>query len=263
MSEQPNHILRIYLHELAEKDAAIITRVVNFSSSQGKPYVLHPNPAESHILIVAGDTPVQTQNPIPIIRIHHQVIAPQELLLAPPLLVTRVMRVLDEAVNQLRAAQTPSATEAQTAHALQLSAPNTTLPEPILPTPEPTGQTLLALIIDDSLAIRTQLAIELRNMNIACEQAEDGERGLALLEQKSYHMIFLDIIMPGIDGYEVCKQIRQRAATRKTPIIMLSGKDTPLDEVKGIIAGATTYLTKPVNPERLQQTIGRMTRWLR
>jgi DNA-binding response OmpR family regulator len=117
-------------------------------------------------------------------------------------------------------------------------------------------------VIDDSFAIRTQLAIELRNMNIACEQAESGEQGLELLEKNTYHMIFLDIIMPGIDGYEVCKRIRQRPATRKTPIIMLSGKDTPLDEVKGILAGATTYLTKPVNSERLQQTISRIARWI-
>lgn len=306
MSEQPDNVLRIYLHELAEKDAAVITRVINFSSAQGKPYVLHANPAESHILVVTGDTPVRTQNPIPIIRIHHQVLAPLELLLTPPLLVTRVMRIIDEAALRLKAPASPAPTTPNPSPASPAAALNTPdkKPDIVPPKPEtidpassiepisppssaeivspnpptpfenppatppiapaaPSKTTApLALIIDDSLAIRTQLTIELRNMNIACEQAETGEQGLALLEQKNYHMIFLDIIMPGMDGYEVCKQIRQRPATRKTPIVMLSGKDTPLDEVKGILAGATTYLTKPVNPERLQQTIGRIARWI-
>lgn len=316
MSEQPDNVLRIYLHELAEKDAAVITRVINFSSAQGKPYVLHVNPAESHILVVTGDTPVRTQNPIPIIRIHHQVLASHELLLAPPLLVTRVMRIIDEAALRLKAPiaspapvttnpppaspapatlnapdkkpdtvlpkpetipPAPSIEPISPPSSAEIVSPNPTIPSdkasakpsdsppaspPVAPTAPSKTNAPLALIIDDSLAIRTQLAIELRNMNIACEQAETGEQGLALLEQKNYHMIFLDIIMPGMDGYEVCKQIRQRPATRKTPIVMLSGKDTPLDEVKGILAGATTYLTKPVNPERLQQTIGRIARWI-
>lgn len=296
MNQQPDPILRIYLHELAEKDAAVITRVVNFSSSQGKPYALHNNPAESHILVVTGNTAVSTQNPIPIIRIHHQVLQPNELLLAPPLLVTRVMRIIDEAAQQLlvdtkvpTVAPTPlavplpttpvvpshstAATNASstTDKPIDALATKTSIPEstqttstPISPVEQekPSKPTPLALIIDDSLAIRTQLALELRQMNIACEQAETGEQGLELLVQGHYHMIFLDIILPGMDGYEVCKQIRSRPATRKTPVIMLSGKDTPLDEVKGILAGATTYLTKPVNSERLQQTISRIARWI-
>ncbi len=68
--------------------------------------------------------------------------------------------------------------------------------------------------------------------------------------------------MPGIDGYEVCRKMRASKAMKKTPIIMLSGKTSPLDEVQGVIAGASTYLTKPVNHEQFQQTLKRVSKWL-
>ena len=69
-------------------------------------------------------------------------------------------------------------------------------------------------------------------------------------------------MMPGIDGYETCGKIRSNADYKKTPIIMLSGKTAPLDEVKGVIAGATTYLTKPIQHDQFQQVLQRITRWL-
>ena len=68
--------------------------------------------------------------------------------------------------------------------------------------------------------------------------------------------------MPGIDGYETCKRLRATDAYKKTPIIMLSGKTSPLDEVQGVIAGATTYLTKPVKSAMLQETLARVTKWI-
>ena len=68
--------------------------------------------------------------------------------------------------------------------------------------------------------------------------------------------------MPGINGYDVCKNMRKRADMKKTPIIMLSGKTSPLDEVQGVLAGASTYLTKPVKSEQFQQTLKRVSKWL-
>jgi len=85
---------------------------------------------------------------------------------------------------------------------------------------------------------------------------------LEMIEKEDYDLIFLDIMMPGIDGYETCGRIRSNPKFKKTPIIMLSGKTAPLDEVKGVIAGATTYLTKPIVHSEFQQVLGRITRWL-
>lgn len=119
-----------------------------------------------------------------------------------------------------------------------------------------------ALVIDDSASIRKQLELELRDAGISSDFAESGEDALEKIKEGQFDLIFLDIIMPGIDGYETCKQMRAIAEYKKTPIIMLSGKTSPLDEVQGVIAGATTYLTKPVKSDKLQETLNRVTKWI-
>ncbi len=124
------------------------------------------------------------------------------------------------------------------------------------------GMHHVALVVDDSAAIRKQLELELGAAGIGAEFAETGEQALDKVASRQYDLIFLDIIMPGIDGYETCRQLRLRAELKKTPIIMLSAKTSPLDEVQGVIAGASTYLTKPVKSEQLQQTLKRVSMWL-
>ena len=129
-------------------------------------------------------------------------------------------------------------------------------------TVRPQGMHHLALVVDDSAAIRKQLELELRAAGIGAEFAETGEEALEKVAANRYDLIFLDIIMPGIDGYETCRQMRLRAELKKTPVIMLSAKTSPLDEVQGVIAGASTYLTKPVKSDQLQQTLKRVSMWL-
>jgi CheY-like chemotaxis protein len=120
-----------------------------------------------------------------------------------------------------------------------------------------------ALVVDDSAAIRKQLEIELRSTSIQADYAVCGEDALEKIKQKQYDLIFLDIIMPGIDGYEVCKTLRKIPAYKRTPVIMLSGKTGPLDEVEGILAGASTYLLKPVKHQHFQETLQRISKWLK
>jgi CheY-like chemotaxis protein len=119
-----------------------------------------------------------------------------------------------------------------------------------------------ALIVDDSAAIRKQLEIELRSTKIRADYAICGEEALEKVDKTQYDLIFLDIIMPGIDGYEVCEKLRKMSNYKKTPVIMLSGKTGPLDEVKGILAGASTYLAKPVKHKDFQATLNRLSKWL-
>jgi twitching motility two-component system response regulator PilG len=68
--------------------------------------------------------------------------------------------------------------------------------------------------------------------------------------------------MPGIDGFETCAKIRKSPKLKKTPIIMLSAKTSPLDEVKGVMAGCTTYMTKPIVHEEFQKVIRRISKWI-
>lgn len=121
------------------------------------------------------------------------------------------------------------------------------------------------LVIDDSEMIHKTLQIELQKSEVPLhiEYAFSGEEGLEKLANKYYDFIFLDVMMPGIDGFETCGRIRKIKGMGKLPIIMLTSKTSPLDEVKGIIAGCTTYLTKPVKTDEFQKMLARIMRWLR
>lgn len=103
-----------------------------------------------------------------------------------------------------------------------------------------------ALVVDDSPTVRKKMLLELGNFNIKTDTAESGELGLEMLKENVYDIVFLDIVLPGQDGYQVCKSIRRNPATRNTPVVMLSGKTSRFDKVRGSIAGCNAYLTKPV-----------------
>lgn len=121
-----------------------------------------------------------------------------------------------------------------------------------------------ALVVDDSLAI--QLSIKLKLQGIAqittIDFADNGESALEKSMTTQYDLIFLDVMMPGIDGYETCTRLRKRPEYKKTPIIMVSGKTSPLDEVKGVMAGCTTYLSKPVDDQAFHKLSLRVLNWL-
>jgi CheY-like chemotaxis protein len=121
------------------------------------------------------------------------------------------------------------------------------------------------LIIDDSDMIHAVLEKELAKSPVRLQIAHafSGEEGLEKLALKYYDFIFLDVMMPGIDGFETCTRIRKIKGMNKLPVIMLTSKSSPLDEVKGILAGCTTYLTKPVNSDEFQKMLTRIIRWLR
>ena len=106
------------------------------------------------------------------------------------------------------------------------------------------------MVVDDSKTMQKAVAIEINNIlhDINIDFADSGEDALDLVNQNQYDLIFLDIMMPGIDGFETCKIIRKKESMKKTPIMMLTGKRTELDELKGVLSGCTTYLTKPIKP---------------
>jgi DNA-binding response OmpR family regulator len=99
------------------------------------------------------------------------------------------------------------------------------------------------LVIEDDLDIAQLLKIHLAELSCAVKLAMDGVVGLAQAEANQYDLIILDIMLPGMDGLEVCRRLR--AKTNYTPILMLTSKSTELDRVLGLEMGADDYLTKP------------------
>ncbi|MGL5315457.1 MAG: response regulator transcription factor [Peptostreptococcaceae bacterium] len=101
------------------------------------------------------------------------------------------------------------------------------------------------LVADDEKEIRDLLEIYLLNEGYKVIKAGDGEEAVRIIESESIQLIVLDIMMPKMDGIEVCKKVRQ---TMSTPILMLSAKSEDMDKIQGIMTGADDYITKPFNP---------------
>jgi two-component system, cell cycle response regulator len=112
-----------------------------------------------------------------------------------------------------------------------------------------------ALVVDDSLPVRKSMEIHLGLLGMDIDFAETGEEALELVKTTVYDIIFLDVMLPGVDGYKVCKTIKSDKMSKNTPVVMLTGKGSRFDKLKGTMAGASVYLTKPVEPEKLAEVI--------
>lgn len=123
----------------------------------------------------------------------------------------------------------------------------------------PSGNIYAALVVDDSLPVRKQVGVALRRSGISAEFAETGEAALDLISKNDYDIIFLDVVLPGLDGYEICKTIKRDKNRKHTPVVMLTGKSSPFDKVKGRLSGCDTYLTKPVSLQEFNKTLNK---WL-
>ncbi len=105
------------------------------------------------------------------------------------------------------------------------------------------------LVVEDEPSIVTLLKFNLEQAGFSVLTAEDGHTGLQLALNEKLDFIILDIMLPGIDGIEICKTLRQEKI--KTPILMLTARDEELDKVLGLELGADDYLTKPFSPREL------------
>ena len=104
------------------------------------------------------------------------------------------------------------------------------------------------LVVDDEKEIADLVEIYLVSDGYKVFKADSAAAGLEILEQEDIHMVLLDIMMPGMDGLEMCKKIREN---NNIPIIMLSARSTDLDKILGLGTGADDYVVKPFNPLEL------------
>jgi DNA-binding response OmpR family regulator len=102
------------------------------------------------------------------------------------------------------------------------------------------------LVVDDEIGALTLIGIMLERGGFNVLKARDGNQALGLLDEVTPDLIILDVMMPGIDGIELCSVIRQRMLTEKTPIIILSARGDADAIIRGIEAGANDYLLKPI-----------------
>ena len=101
-----------------------------------------------------------------------------------------------------------------------------------------------ALVVDDERAIVKGIKFSLEQDDIVVDCAYDGQEALALAKENEYDIILLDVMLPGLTGFEVCQQIREFS---NVPIIMLTAKGDDMDKILGLDYGADDYITKPFN----------------
>mgnify|MGYP000639852329 FL=1 len=105
------------------------------------------------------------------------------------------------------------------------------------------------LVVDDEDNLRTMLAAALKYEGYAVEQAGDGAEGLRAVRESRPDLIILDVMMPNVDGFAMCRRLRESGD--RTPIIFLTARDSAADKVEGLTIGADDYLDKPFNLDEL------------
>ena len=110
---------------------------------------------------------------------------------------------------------------------------------------------LKVMVIDDSKTIRRTAETLLRNVGCEVITAIDGFDALAKIADNHPRIIFVDIMMPRLDGYQTCALIKKSAKFHATPVVMLSSKDGLFDRARGAMVGSSAYLTKPFSKDSL------------
>jgi two-component system alkaline phosphatase synthesis response regulator PhoP len=111
------------------------------------------------------------------------------------------------------------------------------------------------LVVDDEIYIVHILEFSLTMEGYEVMTASDGEEALRVIDTERPDLVVLDIMMPRLDGYEVCRRLRQDEQFSSLPVILLSAKGRPVDRESGLEAGADDYITKPFSPRKLVEKI--------
>ena len=109
------------------------------------------------------------------------------------------------------------------------------------------------LIIEDHTDLANILSLNLSDLDYDVTHADDGLKGLSFLENKVYDLVILDLMLPGIDGLEICRRIRNQ--NNYTPVLMLTSKSSEIDRVLGLEIGADDYVTKPFSVREVMARI--------
>ncbi len=128
--------------------------------------------------------------------------------------------------------------------------------DPAAATKRALGDTVL--VVDDNATVRMFMKAKLAPYNFEVDFAETGEEAVGLTGTREYACVFLDVVLPGIDGYQVCKLIKgNKQAIKKTAVVMLTSRSSPFDKLRGSLAGCDEYLTKPLDEDHLLEVIAR------
>jgi two-component system cell cycle response regulator len=202
---------------------------------------------------------VTAKSKAPIILVGDSDHGTRHFVLPRPLRHGAALAVFSQAMKE-RYRPVPDESPAAPKPAAQVTAPVAAVPAPQqAPVQHPAAvSTDRVLVVDDSLAVRKFMETRLAPYAFGVDFAESGEQAIGFTGEKTYTCVFLDVILPGVDGYQVCKLIKsKKSAGKPTAVVMLTSKSSPFDKIRGTMAGCDAYLTKPVDEDRLLEVISK------
>ena len=252
-----------------ERDQNVLLTVVTLAKNRKPGFVLfEPTPTNKHadILIVDTDKMDAIKRWTAYLKLNEGKADISSLLLCTdppprnesdknhfikkPMVATRLNAAVVETIIVDRKYQPPQVFEGEDFTASQLDLGKAALEAKAAPI-----NNIAALVVDDSLPVRIQMKKALMDIAGKVDFAETGEQAEQMLDQNRYDIIFLDVILPGVDGYDICKKFKKDPVKGKTPVIMLTSNSSPADQIKGKMAGCDTYLIKPVNQTIFKEVI--------
>ncbi len=111
------------------------------------------------------------------------------------------------------------------------------------------------LVIDDEPSIGRVVQFKLQQEGFKVRVATDGLEGLAYMKEEKPDLILLDLMMPGMDGFEVCRRLRAAPETVATPVIILTARGQEMDRIRGVELGVLDFFTKPFSPQKLLERV--------
>lgn len=166
-------------------------------------------------------------------------------------------KVMHIAVARRASRQSPPADDKARRRRTDQRLPDVPDPAPALAAATQSIKREPVLVVDDSATVRAFMRSRLAPFRFDVDYAANGESAINMARAKAYACIFLDVLMPGIDGYTVCQRIKSDPRTQSTAVVMLSSKSSSLDKLRGNWSGCDAYLAKPVEEDELLATIAR------
>lgn len=253
---------------LTARDSRLLEIVINRAS--GGRHAFHADQAENaaqpRVAIIDANSPLSTEryeelrqrHPglVPVTISDHGMAGDSRYRIERKSLFLQVMKVLEDlADHEFVGNKVTAHPAAATVAAAQSGRADAAIESAFVAGKAGEPQPLTALVVDDSLTVREQMRQALQRLGIACDQADSAEAAMRLLEQHSYNLAFLDVVMPGTDGYELCRKIKHNTYLRLMPVLMLTSRSSPFDRARGALSGCDSYLIKPITWDTFSQAV--------
>ena len=253
---------------LTARDSRLLEIVINRAS--GGRHAFHADQAENaaqpRVAIIDANSPLSTEryeelrqrHPglVPVTISDHGMAGDSRYRIERKSLFLQVMKVLEDlADHEFVGNKVTAHPAAATVAAAQSGRADAAIESAFVAGKAGEPQPLTALVVDDSLTVREQMRQALQRLGIACDQADSAEAAMRLLEHHGYNLAFLDVVMPGTDGYELCRKIKHNTYLRLMPVLMLTSRSSPFDRARGALSGCDSYLIKPITWDTFSQAV--------